>query len=190
MIVRIMTENQYRLTDEDAAALDRMLGADRDAYDVVVLDRDLPGMHGDVVCAALIEAGCRSRVLMLTAAATAYLPARNARHHNLALMDLGATICTARMPYCPACPLQGDCAYRAAGCPAPSPRRARTPRFESTARYARGRIIDALRTGPQTADALAALLPEAHRESLPRYLAALQRDGLITHSEGAWHLPK
>jgi len=38
-------------------------------YDVIVLDRDLPGMHGDQVCAELIAAGRRSRVLMLTAAA-------------------------------------------------------------------------------------------------------------------------
>ncbi len=38
-------------------------------YDVVVLDRDLPGMHGDQVCASLVAAGCRSRMLMLTAAA-------------------------------------------------------------------------------------------------------------------------
>ena len=38
-------------------------------YDVIVLDRDLPGMHGDEVCGRLVEAGCRSRVLMLTAAA-------------------------------------------------------------------------------------------------------------------------
>jgi DNA-binding response OmpR family regulator len=38
-------------------------------YDVIVLDRDLPGMHGDQVCAELIERKCRSRVLMLTAAA-------------------------------------------------------------------------------------------------------------------------
>jgi DNA-binding response OmpR family regulator len=39
-------------------------------YDVIVLDRDLPGMHGDDVCAELIEARCRSRILMLTAAAS------------------------------------------------------------------------------------------------------------------------
>lgn len=39
-------------------------------YDVVVLDRDLPGVHGDGVCAELIAARCRSRILMLTAAAT------------------------------------------------------------------------------------------------------------------------
>jgi len=31
---------------------------------------DLPGRHGDEVCAELVRAGCRSRVLMLTAAAT------------------------------------------------------------------------------------------------------------------------
>ncbi|MGH3270462.1 MAG: response regulator transcription factor, partial [Trebonia sp.] len=36
---------------------------------VVVLDRDLPGMHGDDVCTELTSHGCRSRVLMLTAAA-------------------------------------------------------------------------------------------------------------------------
>jgi DNA-binding response OmpR family regulator len=38
-------------------------------YDVIVLDRDLPGMHGDEVCAKLLDAGSRARVLMLTAAA-------------------------------------------------------------------------------------------------------------------------
>lgn len=39
-------------------------------YDVVVLDRDLPGLHGDDVCRALVASGGRSRVLMLTASAT------------------------------------------------------------------------------------------------------------------------
>jgi len=37
-------------------------------HDVIVLDRDLPCLHGDQVCAALVEAGSRSRILMLTAA--------------------------------------------------------------------------------------------------------------------------
>ena len=39
-------------------------------YDVVVLDRDLPVRHGDDVCRDLVGAGCRSRILMLTAAGT------------------------------------------------------------------------------------------------------------------------
>ena len=38
-------------------------------YDVVVLDRDLPGMHGDDVCRALLADGHAARVLMLTASA-------------------------------------------------------------------------------------------------------------------------
>jgi DNA-binding response OmpR family regulator len=38
------------------------------AYDVVVLDRDIPGVHGDDVCRALVAQGSSSRVLMLTAA--------------------------------------------------------------------------------------------------------------------------
>ena len=39
-------------------------------YDVVVLDRDLPGMHGDDICAALVASGALTRVLMLTASGT------------------------------------------------------------------------------------------------------------------------
>ena len=39
-------------------------------YEVIVLDRDLPRMHGDEICAQLAESECRSRVLMLTAAGT------------------------------------------------------------------------------------------------------------------------
>jgi DNA-binding response OmpR family regulator len=48
------------------AALER-LGVNE--YDVVVLDRDLPIVHGDDVCRALVESGSPARVLMLTAAA-------------------------------------------------------------------------------------------------------------------------
>ena len=52
---------------DGADGLERALVTD---YDVIVLDRDLPGRHGDEVCAELVRAGGRSRVLMLTAAAT------------------------------------------------------------------------------------------------------------------------
>ncbi|NUP47988.1 MAG: response regulator transcription factor [Catenulispora sp.] len=39
-------------------------------YDVIVLDRDLPGLHGDRVCAEVVAAEGESRILMLTASAT------------------------------------------------------------------------------------------------------------------------
>jgi DNA-binding response OmpR family regulator len=54
-------------------AFDGRSGLDRarlNDYDVIVLDRDLPVLHGDDVCAELVSGGCRSRILMLTAAAT------------------------------------------------------------------------------------------------------------------------
>jgi DNA-binding response OmpR family regulator len=44
------------------------LGANR--YDVVVLDRDLPGTHGDEICRSLAAERSESRVLMLTAASS------------------------------------------------------------------------------------------------------------------------
>lgn len=52
-------------------ALDGETGLERALvidYDVVVLDRDLPGRHGDDVCRSLVAGGSPSRVLMLTAA--------------------------------------------------------------------------------------------------------------------------
>src|SRR6202044_4132297 len=45
-------------------ALEHAASAD---YDVVVLDRDIPGVHGDEVCRSLVAAGSEVRVLMLTA---------------------------------------------------------------------------------------------------------------------------
>ncbi|MFI5907903.1 response regulator transcription factor [Dactylosporangium sp. NPDC051541] len=52
---------------DGAAALER---TDVVEYDVVVLDRDLPGVHGDDVCRALVAREAPSRVLMLTASGT------------------------------------------------------------------------------------------------------------------------
>ena len=51
---------------DGGAALERI---DVHDYDVVVLDRDLPVVHGDDVCRALVAGGSLARVLMLTAAA-------------------------------------------------------------------------------------------------------------------------
>jgi DNA-binding response OmpR family regulator len=55
------------IAPDGSAGLDRALVT---GFDVIVLDRDLPGVHGDDVCSQLVAVGCRSRVLMLTAAAT------------------------------------------------------------------------------------------------------------------------
>ncbi|WP_380282168.1 response regulator transcription factor [Kitasatospora purpeofusca] len=52
---------------DGAAALERLAVND---YDVLVLDRDLPEVHGDDVCRELVAQGAPVRILMLTAAVT------------------------------------------------------------------------------------------------------------------------
>ncbi|HET8658083.1 MAG TPA: response regulator transcription factor [Micromonosporaceae bacterium] len=49
---------------DGAAALDRL---DVNSYDVLVLDRDLPLVHGDDVCRRVVRSGAPTRILMLTA---------------------------------------------------------------------------------------------------------------------------
>src|SRR5579862_8866929 len=55
----------------DDVAYDGRTGLDKatlNTYDVVVLDRDLPGLHGDALCERIVESPSTGRVLMLTAA--------------------------------------------------------------------------------------------------------------------------
>ncbi|NUP21128.1 MAG: response regulator transcription factor [Streptomyces sp.] len=55
------------VTYDGTDALERTSVVD---YDVVVLDRDLPGIHGDEVCSRLADQPVHARVLMLTASST------------------------------------------------------------------------------------------------------------------------
>jgi DNA-binding response OmpR family regulator len=80
----LVVEDQAELADDIADGLrDQGIGADVaydgptgiekalvNSYDVVVLDRDLPRVHGDAVCATLVGSRAEARILMLTAAAT------------------------------------------------------------------------------------------------------------------------
>ena len=111
--------------------------------------------------------------------AGAMAPGRDARRYAAALMDLGATVCTASSPNCLSCPLAASCAWRDLGHPEPGHVQTRMPRFEDTARWARGRIVDRLRKGPATEVELGCALPERHRQHFADYLDALARDGLI-----------
>lgn len=52
---------------DGASAVERLAVHD---YDVLVLDRDLPAVHGDDICRDLAQAGTRTRILMLTASAS------------------------------------------------------------------------------------------------------------------------
>jgi DNA-binding response OmpR family regulator len=80
----LVVEDQAELADDIADGLrDQGIGTDvaydgsaaiekalLNAYDVVILDRDLPRIHGDAVCATLVGSPSQARILMLTAAGT------------------------------------------------------------------------------------------------------------------------
>ena len=98
---------------------------------------------------------------------------------SAALMELGATVCTARSPKCGVCPLS-VCAWLAAGHPpaATAPRPAQ--RFAGTDRQVRGKLLDVLRasTSPVSRDQLDVvwLTDAAQRD---RALDSLLVDGLV-----------
>jgi A/G-specific adenine glycosylase len=106
---------------------------------------------------------------------------------SVALMELGATVCTARSPRCGQCPLS-TCAWRAAGHPPSlgadsSPARGRTPTYAGTDRQARGRLLDVLRRNdfPLTRAQLdVAWLTDPQQRD--RALASLLADGLVEHT--------
>ena len=109
---------------------------------------------------------------------------------SIALMELGALVCTARKPDCEACPIAGACAWRAAGYPAYEGRRApRQATFAGSDRQARGTVLRALRAVdvPLDEPELAPLWPDAAQ--LERALASLATDGLVVRADGAVRLP-
>lgn len=63
---------------------------------------------------------------------------------SIALMELGATVCTARNPRCGLCPL-GHCEWRRRGYPAGTGPAKRAQRYAGTDRQVRGRLLDVLR---------------------------------------------
>ncbi len=114
----------------------------------------------------------------------------SAKVTNVAIMELGALVCTPRGPHCEDCPIAEACAWRAAGYPsAAEPKRPRQARFAGSDREARGIVMGELRTAdrPVGQDELAALVPDAAQ--LDRALAGLLRDGLAVESRGGYALP-
>ena len=82
---------------------------------------------------------------------------------NQSLMELGATVCTARSWACASCPLAFTCAWHGAGHPEPDPAVGSAgvsggqSRFDGSDRQGRGRLVGALRLGPVEAADLAAV---------------------------------
>lgn len=140
----------------------------------------------------------------LDARARDALEAGTAHDWNSAMMDVGATICTARAPKCMLCPLRPGCAAAPVDAAQLAERaRAGSRRslqesipFERTTRYLRGRIVDRLRDVPRDAAlpvdeliaSLAAVVPADRIGEIPAVMMALEHDGIIERTAGALRL--
>ena len=115
---------------------------------------------------------------------------------NQAVLDLGATICTKRTPRCGACPIARSCAWARAGWPHPDPAvgsagvPGRQSRFDGSDRQGRGRLVQALRTGPVGIDRVpdAAGWPD-EPERARRIADGLVAEGLAEYVDGQLTLP-
>jgi A/G-specific adenine glycosylase len=114
---------------------------------------------------------------------SALLPDDSSAHRfSTALMELGATVCTARSPRCGLCPLS-VCRWRQAGYPPARGPARRSQAYAGTDRQVRGRLLDVLRasTFPVSRGELdVAWLTDAKQRD--RALSSLLADGLVTQT--------
>jgi A/G-specific adenine glycosylase len=111
----------------------------------------------------------------------ALLPAEPARAARLsvALMELGAVLCTARAPRCGQCPVRASCAWLRAGSPAPNGRARQAQRFAGTDRQVRGLLMEVLRGSESPVDRTRLDLVWADAAQRDRCLDSLLVDGLV-----------
>jgi A/G-specific adenine glycosylase len=125
------------------------------------------------------------------AVATALLPADEptAATWSVAVMELGALVCTAASPDCATCPLRLGCAWRLAGHPAYDGPPRRGQAWEGTDRQCRGRLLALARDaeGSVPSRAMERAWPEP--EQRQRCLAGLVTDGLLVPRGDGYTLP-
>jgi len=114
---------------------------------------------------------------------------RRAATWSVALMELGALVCTAKRPACEICPLAADCEWRLRGSPA-NPLARRAQGYEGTDRQCRGAVLAVLRAAPGPVKKSELRDCWADRDQRARVLAALTADGLTQeHGDGMIGLP-
>ena len=157
----------------------------------VVLDTNVRRVLGRLLGGEALPAPTQTRAEVGRAAAA--LPADPATSvaWNVAVMELGALVGTARSPQCDSCPLADLCEWRSAGYPPDvhAGRRTTQP-WHGTDRQARGRLMAVLRTletGTADEATLAEAWPPASQRT--RALESLVADGLVEAVGGGYRLP-
>jgi A/G-specific adenine glycosylase len=108
---------------------------------------------------------------------------------SIALMELGALVCTAAKPTCSGCPVADQCAWRAAGYPAydGAPRKAQT--WAGTDRQCRGRLMAVVRESPDPVPSSRLDRAWSDDAQRARCLTSLLTDGLLVETAEGYALP-
>lgn len=158
-----------------------------DSRDVAVVDTNIARVLSRVVNEPL----GRARVQNL---ADDLVPQGSAWEWNQVLMDLGATVCTARAPKCVECPISTLCRWKTQGGDDPAPASAMTSkpqgRFEGSDRQARGRLMKALvESGVKTSAAATVMGLDGQRVRAEKLVNDLITEGLVVVANGYLTLP-
>ena len=192
-----------RLHGAATACADRFGGDVPATYDEL---RSLPGV-GDYTAAAVLAFAFGQRAVVLDtnvrrvlarliegaehprptltvaerAAADAVLPddEATAALWSVAVMELGALVCTSSSPKCERCPVADSCAWTRAGRPAYDGPERRTQSFAGTDRQVRGRLMAVLRDAPGPVSKAALDIVWADAVQRERALDGLVADGLV-----------
>jgi A/G-specific adenine glycosylase len=156
----------------------------------VVLDTNVRRVLGRAASGVEFPARSVSKAEREVAAALLPADAPTAATWSVAVMELGALICTSDRPKCPTCPVADTCAWHTAGRPAYDgpPRPVQT--YAGTDRQCRGRLLAVLRDAPGS-------VPKARLDAAwdlddqrERCLASLLDDGLVVAAgDGRYALP-
>ena len=137
----------------------------------VLLGEDDPGPQSPARDLALAEA-----VVPAEAAVAAVFA--------VAVMELGAVVCTARAPACDVCPIAADCSWLAAGRPAAAAPKRKTQAWHGTDRQVRGRLMAVVREAEGPVDRVQLDAVGGDDEQRARCLASLVKDGLTVTRDG------
>jgi A/G-specific adenine glycosylase len=108
---------------------------------------------------------------------------------NQAVMELGARHCRKRGPRCVECPLVAACAWAGTGEDPAAGTGSTQSHFDGSDRQGRGRIVDAVRTGPLRLDGVPAVTGWADDERVARVVDGLVADGLVRRRGDTLLLP-
>lgn len=142
-----------------------------------VLDTNVRRVHARVFD-GIADAGSASPNRRETEEALTRVPYDEPAKHSVAVMELGAVVCTARSPRCGVCPITDLCAWLVAG--RPERESARPPQtYAGTDRQVRGKLLAVLREGPDVVAKPALDVVWNDGVQRERALAGLIEDGLV-----------